>query len=297
MTSPGVAARLARRFAAAQGVADTVLYEGYILYPYRAAHAKNHGAVRFQWGVLVPPSCLADGPYERSHCRTELVVDPGSEPLLAVRLRFLRLQHRTVEVADPGADGGFRRVEKLDVGGQVWTEWDEAIETEVDLGVTPLLAGPGAARAVPFSFPATATTEPVSEAGRLVRATEAIGCEVRMRAQPAEGAATLVKVTIEVENTTPWSDPTAGRDEVVRRSLIAVHTLAAVEDGSFCSVLDPPAGAAEAVARCRSVGSYPVLVGPAGATDVVLASPIILYDYPAIAPESEGDFHDGLEID
>jgi hypothetical protein len=40
-----------------------------------------------------------------------------------------------------------------------------------------------------------------------------------------------------------------------------------------------------------------VLVGQAGATDLVLASPIILYDYPAIAPESDGDFHDGCEID
>jgi len=29
----------------------------------------------------------------------------------------------------------------------------------------------------------------------------------------------------------------------------------------------------------------------------MLSSPIILYDYPAIAPESPGDLFDGLEID
>jgi hypothetical protein len=83
----------------------------------------------------------------------------------------------------------------------------------------------------------------------------------------------------------------------MRRSLIAVHTLAAIEDGAFCSVFDPPEAAVEAVAGCHSIGSYAVLVGQPGATDLVLASPIILYDYPALAPESEGDFHDGCEID
>jgi hypothetical protein len=62
-------------------------------------------------------------------------------------------------------------------------------------------------------------------------------------------------------------------------------------------VFDPPDHAVEAVAGCHSVASYAVLVGAPGATDLVLASPIILYDYPAIAPESDGDFHDGCEID
>ena len=31
--------------------------------------------------------------------------------------------------------------------------------------------------------------------------------------------------------------------------------------------------------------------------DAMLSSPIILYDYPQIAPESPGDLFDGLEID
>ena len=42
---------------------------------------------------------------------------------------------------------------------------------------------------------------------------------------------------------------------------------------------------------------FPVLVGAPGATDLVLSSPIILYDYPAIAPESQGDLYDATEID
>jgi len=40
-----------------------------------------------------------------------------------------------------------------------------------------------------------------------------------------------------------------------------------------------------------------VLIGEAGAHDLLLSSPIILYDYPQIAPESPGDLFDGAEID
>ena len=298
------------RFATASGVADAVLYEGYILYPYHATHGKNRGGVRFQWGVLVPPGWHEVDPSERSVMRTELIVDPGTEPVVAVRLRFLQLQHRGLEVADADADGGWRPTSKLEVDDRVWMEWDEAIEHDFDLGVIALLPLAAAGRQVPFDYPATSETEIVTArtpgpvdraaggpAGRIVRSTEPVSGVARVSAQWADGPGVLIKLTVEVENTTPWSPDGAGREDVMRRSLIAVHTLAALEDGAFCSLFDPPEGAAEAVAGCQSIGSYAVLVGQAGATDLVLASPIILYDYPAIAPESEGDFHDGCEID
>jgi hypothetical protein len=301
--------KMEARFATASGVAEAVLYEGYILYPYHATHGKNRGGIRFQWGVLVPPAWRDVDPSERSLMRTELIVDPGSEPAVAVRLRFLQLQHRGLEVADPDAEGGYRRTSKLQVGDQMWMEWDEAIEQDFDLGIISLLPLAHAQRTVPFEFPASTETEIVTAdsaegsqvgdtpAGRIVRRTEPISGEARVTVGWADGPGVLVKITIEVENTTPWAGVKAGREDVMRRSLIAVHTLAAVEDGAFCSLFDPPEGAAEAVAGCHSIGSYAVLVGDHGATDLVLASPIILYDYPALAPESEGDFHDGCEID
>ena len=49
-------------------------------------------------------------------------------------------------------------------------------------------------------------------------------------------------------------------------------------------------------AACRNVGVWPVLVGRTRAR-CHLASPIILYDYPEITPESPGDLFDGTEID
>jgi hypothetical protein len=92
---------------------------------------------------------------------------------------------------------------------------------------------------------------------------------------------------------TDWTGPAETRDDVVRRSLVAVHLLMAIDGGRFVSMLDPPEFARPAVASCTNVGTFPVLISD----DVVLSSPIILYDHPAVAPESEGDMFDATEID
>src|SRR5207248_7063215 len=54
---------------------------------------------------------------------------------------------------------------------------------------------------------------------------------------------------------------------------------------------------AEEAAGCENVGTWPVLVGNPGERRTVLCSPIILEDYPRVAPESPGDLFDGGEID
>jgi hypothetical protein len=51
------------------------------------------------------------------------------------------------------------------------------------------------------------------------------------------------------------------------------------------------------VAECENVGGWPVLADPGGGRDIVLSSPIILYDHPEVAPESPGELYDGTEID
>jgi hypothetical protein len=107
----------------------------------------------------------------------------------------------------------------------------------------------------------------------------------------------LLKTTITVENATEWSATGRDRDVAMRRSLIAVHTLLAIDDGSFVSLLEPDSFAEKAVAGCTSDGTFPVMIGSTTSNDVMLSSPIILYDFPAIAPESAGDFCDSTEID
>src|SRR5262249_8455829 len=87
------------------------------------------------------------------------------------------------------------------------------------------------------------------------------------------------------------------RDDALMHSLVSTHMILGIRGGGFVSLLDPPEPWSEIAAGGRNIGSYPVLVGEAGATDTMLSAPMILYDYPEIAPESPGDLFDSTEID
>jgi len=87
------------------------------------------------------------------------------------------------------------------------------------------------------------------------------------------------------------------REEALMQSLLSAHTILNVSGGEFISLLDPPTSLKEIVSGCNNVGAWPVMAGEEGQRDTMLSSPIILYDYPQIAPESPGDLFDGTEID
>lgn len=97
------------------------------------------------------------------------------------------------------------------------------------------------------------------------------------------------KIAVVVENTSSFAG--TDRDEALKHSFISAHLV--LTGGPFVSLLEPPPEHAEAAAGCRNEGVFPVLVG----RNAMLASPIILYDNPKIAPESHGDLFDGTEID
>ncbi|MDQ1432955.1 MAG: hypothetical protein QOF40_3557 [Actinomycetota bacterium] len=284
------------RFAAARTVADAVLYEGYVLYPYRASAPKNQ--VRWQFGVLAPRPYVEATGGERASSRTECVVDPGAECRLSVRLRCLQVQRRVVERAVPGI--GFVEVDELVVDRDCFVPWEEAIEHEIDVPPVALLPIADATRVVPVRLPGGEHVEELHSAagelvGRIGRHTEAIDASIAVSADWAESLGVLTKVGVTVSNDTDWSGPDASREIAVRRSLVAVHVLLAVDDGAFISLLDPPDDARDAAAACRNDGTYPVLIGDD--ETVVLSSPIILYDHPEVAPESDGPLYDATEID
>ncbi|MBV9649272.1 MAG: hypothetical protein JO296_03930 [Pseudonocardiales bacterium] len=254
----------------ARQIADAVLYEGYLLYPYRASARKNQ--VRWQWGVLVPPAYASAGHGEHAASHSECLLEPGTDPVLHLRLRFLQLQHRS------GGDG-------------LVPEFDEAVEHEVD-AVLPVSELVDTKQVVPVTIPGgTETTDGIT------RERWPLHGEVRVSAQVLEGPYGVMKVTVELVNTAQWDDPQASRNLALRHSLIAAHIVLAVTDGEFISLLDPPEWAKPAVESCRNERIWPVMVGEAGSRDALLISPIILYDYPQIAPESAGELYDGTEID
>ncbi|HEY9264050.1 MAG TPA: hypothetical protein VIQ11_05540, partial [Mycobacterium sp.] len=93
----------------ARAVADAVLYEGYLLYPYRATSAKNQS--RWQFGVLGPQDAERRGIGEDDTLSADVLVRPAGATTLSVVVRFLQLQHRAVERAT--GDGGFEPTDKL----------------------------------------------------------------------------------------------------------------------------------------------------------------------------------------
>jgi hypothetical protein len=285
-------------FETARRVADAVLFEGYLLYPYRASSAKNQ--VRWQFGVLVPPAFQAPGDSEPSANQTECLLERWEHATLHVKVRFLQVQARQVEEADI-AGGTFHPVRTLQVDGDEFIAWEEGIDREVDLqaAVAELLAGE---LAVPFRLDGGQELEPLPGrdgrlAGRLVRRRWPLAGVVRLAAERVDDPYGLVRLRVRVENESDWSAPRPRREEALRHALVATHTLLAAPGAAFVSLLDPPEWAKAAAEACENRHTWPVLAGEAGNREVVLSSPIILYDHPAVAPESPQDLFDATEID
>jgi len=293
----------------ARRIADTVLYEGYILYPYRASHGKNAAGVRWQFGVLVPQrhadahplpagalpqSGTVSGAVETWCQQTECIVEPGQTAAIDIRLRFLHLQARQVE--ETAADGSSVPVESLTVGGRRHVTWDEGVENELPftVAVADLLAGE---RSFPIECPAGEEVEEL-DGGRVTRRREALSLRLAVSAEPLPGPYGIVRLRVRTENVTDWAGDAERRAEVLRHSPVATHLILGATPGTrFVSPLDPPEWARPAVTSCTNSATWPVLVGEDGDDDVVLSAPMVLPDHPEIAPESPMDLFDGTEND
>jgi len=291
---------------AVEAIADAVLYEGYVLYPYRPSALKNRR--RFNFGVLVPKP--AEGTSESGDAWemcSECLATASIESLLSAKVRFLHLVERRVGKISPsiaelpdGTVPDFEVVESVQVGGNFYQTWQEASERQVSVEATihEILSSPSIAA---FSFPASSHIEALHEAdgraaGLLFRDQRAIGGKIALSATQI-GDRTF-RISIRVKNLSRVENAGGeSREDLLNRSLVSTHAILAIANGQFVSLLDPPFELAAETAACRNSGFWPVLVGEAGERNMMLISPIILYDHPQIAPESAGDLCDGTEID
>jgi hydrogenase maturation protease len=263
-------------------IAETVLYEGYLLWPYRRSAIKNRR--RWTFGAVHPPAWSArhadDAPAMRTQC---LLQSSEGAADLDVSVRFLHVVDRRVAEVGPG---GPRFVDVLEAGGERHVAWEEATEREVSV--------PAGVSEAPIRVPAGAERERVAAGRGLVeRSWAALQGRVEVRSEAL--AADLHRLTVTILNTSPWDGE--DRADALRHAFISTHTVLHTGRGAFVSLLDPPEELAEAAAACANTGTYPVLVGRPGERTTMLSSPIILYDHPEIAPESPGDLFDATEID
>ncbi|WP_326701244.1 hypothetical protein OG909_30425 [Streptomyces sp. NBC_01754] len=273
-----------------RAVADAVLYEGYLLYPYRASSHKNRS--RWQFGVLGPPRASAASFGEEPDMETQCLLAPRAPgAAVTVRLRFLQLQVREVQRREE--DGSHTPVPSLDVDGVRELSWDEAVEREITLPATGLGGPTDTLRQVAGGE----ETEPLTDArgsvpGRIVR--RRLPLTVRIRTHTVADGGHL-RLSVSVRNEHP--DPADDKNAAIRASLIGAHLILEARDATFVSLLEPPAEAAEAAGRCHQRRCWPVLAGAKGSTDTVLGAPIILYDHPEVAEQSAGALFDSTEID
>jgi hypothetical protein len=277
---------------AARAVADAVLYEGYLLYPYRASAAKNRS--RWQFGVLGPPAAAAQAFAEAPDMSMQCLLAPiprsrgqgdQARAIVTIHLRFLQLQVREVQRLEPV--GSYTPVDALEIAGAPVLSWNEAVEREITLPPLPLS---GVAE-FPIDVPGGEDVED-SVGGRIVRRRWPLHGRMRVHAETDDG---LTRLTVAVTNEHP--EVVADKDAAVRRSLLGAHLLLKAHNAGFVSLLDPPAAAAVAAGRCAQHRCWPVLAGPRGTSDVLLGAPIILYDHPRVADESPGALFDSTEID
>lgn len=266
----------------ARTIADAVLYEGYLLYPYRASSRKNQ--CRWQFGVLGPPGAADAGIGEESALDTEFLVADGGTLTLIVR--FLQLQHRQ---AERPSTNGWIPVDELVTAGGRWLSWDEAVECEISFDALDL-ADPRRSWTLPIAVPGGTSVERVDD-GRLVRTRRELHGAVTIDVDRDDG---LDRVSLTVVNTTARA---ADAPDATASSMIGTHVIAEICGGRFVSLLEPPPNATAAAARCRHNRCFPVLAGAPGEDDLLLVSPIILYDHPQVAEQSEGGFFDSTEID
>jgi hypothetical protein len=257
---------------------------------------------RWTFGGLYPSS-FCEGGSDSSWNRTECLVAGTAATEVGVQVRFLHLIDRTIgEVSGPPSDTGeptIRIVESLRIGDRVHHPWQEAEELEVDFACIPLGAIASRPHRRDFEFSGRRWLVSLRD-----KSGAEVGVEIREQLPVAGtievGAVVLgdglFKLTVRVENRTRMSDEKS-RDAALLRTLVSTHTVLSANEGDFVSLLDPPEPWRAAADGCKNVGTWPILVGEPGDTSAMLSSPIILYDYPEIAPESPGNLFDGCEID
>ena len=203
-----------------------------------------------------------------------MLLEPKPGCVLRIRLRFLQLQARTPARRRPA----------------VHSRFEEGVPRQVDATVAldDLLAGE---QTIPIELPASREVD-----GPFRRECWPLRGRVLVSAVDLPGPYLVHRLRLDVVND-GVCPPGAPREEVLRTSLIAAHTVLAAEPGAWVSMTDPPRWAQPFVDECTIRAHLAGARGPADRSDLLLSSPIILHDHPQLAPESTINLFDGLEND
>ena len=283
-------------------IANAVLYEGYLLYPYRRSAIKNRQ--RWTIGIVYPREYSeANGTIEPWMMQTECLVSGSAETSLDIHVRFLHLMLNSTVQSVTTSNTSETTLDTMNSSSK-WSlaihlasePWEEGTEREVSISTLPLSSLLDHSQHVEIAFPGERMVEESTNqsTATIIREQKPLAGGIRIDAKPV--ATGIYKISVRIENRTPGTDALTS-NAVMVHSLVSTHTILQVHDGTFISLMDPPETLKSIAQDCNNLHTWPVLVGNEGECDTMLSSPIILYDYPQIAPESPGSLFDGTEID
>ena len=235
-----------------RSIANAILYEGYMLYPYRPSALKNQRP-GWSFGTLLPPAYVESTPGDSAFMEAQMLLSGADAGDLTAQIRFLQL---------------------AEAAGSAALEWS-----------------------VPMKLPIAQLLQGKQEKQFLFEHRAQVSVKGRVELTASRAASSALKLILRVSNGTQLTQPVSTRDAALKYSLIAAHAILTSSQGEFISLLDTPDDLKSEAAALRQTGVFPVLIGDEGSRHNMLISPIILADYPQIAPESPGDFFDSSEID
>ena len=233
-----------------ESIANAVLYEGYMLYPYRPSSVKNQQ--RWNFGVVYP-RLYSEMQKGTDICvmQTQCLVRGDETAELEIKIRFLQCISRKIgrlrapvrSVAGV-ADADFQIVDAFRAGGKDLQSWQEASERDLNLlplRMAELLHAPVGEM---FAFPGGKELEPVlDDSGNvealIVRSRDAIRGSVEVSAVPVGNG--VFRLSVVLSNLTNIGNPMGtNREDVLLKSLLSAHTVLGVSGGEFISQIDPP---------------------------------------------------------
>ncbi len=270
-----------------ENLTRTVIYEGYSIFPYHRSAVKNQKPIPF--GVIYPEKYHINDPHAPSLMRTECIVVGAKGTAINITVRFLHLI--TTQSCEPN--------EKSDNStfGNGWQTIERRIHSE-DLLLAELVHKN---KILPIAFDKIDEKESwdKEKAGvksKQINSVSEIKGEIILDAFPVENKTGIYRLRVTVKNNTSVENSgTISRDEALRQSFLSTNTILKITNGELISCQNPPEDFKDIIAKCESIGTWPILIDESHTT--MLSSPMILYDYPKINPQSQGDLFDSLEIE
>jgi len=203
-----------------------------------------------------------------SQLRAECLIE-GRDPEIELTARFAQLVERQV------LDASGSPVAELVVTGRRYECGRETAEREVRLAALPdrtaAIRTAGSTQAE--------LTERGERAGTVVWRWEPLHGTVE--AWTEEIGPGLHRVQVDVANRLEWQGGEPER--ALLQALRSTHVILHSPDGAFVSLANPPDHLRSQAAACRNEGLWPVPVGEAGDRRTILASPVVLEDYPPLS--------------